>query len=63
MTIELNQKTIQVEIMRKPNKNIYMRMASANVLTVSCNRLVSEKEIARILEKNKEALEKMQVKK
>ena len=63
MTIELNQKTIQVEIIRKPNKNIYMRMASAYVLTVSCNRFVSEKEIERILEKNKDALEKMQAKK
>ncbi len=59
----LNEKKIEVLIQRKPNKNIYMRFQDQNTLVVSCNRWISEKEIERVLEKNKQSLAKMQKKK
>ncbi len=63
MKIELNGQEITVEVIRKPNKNIYMRFSSPFVLCVSCNSYVSLKEISRILDKNHHSLEKMQRKK
>ena len=50
--IILNQ-PVQVQIIRKPNKNLYMRFANAHVLQVSCNNFISEKEILKAIEKNK----------
>ncbi len=60
MKIELNNQEIDVQIIRKPNKNIYMRFIDSHTLSVSCHRFVSEKEILRILEKNRVSLERMQ---
>lgn len=60
MTIKINNKEIEIEILRKPNKNIYMRFKNQNTLTVSCHFMITEKEILKILEKNKKSLEKMQ---
>ncbi len=60
MIIELNDKKIKVEIIRKPNKNIYMRFSSSLVLTISCNKWLSEKDLQKIIEKNHASLENMQ---
>lgn len=61
MQIDLNGKTIYVIITRKKNKNIYMRFQDSNHLVVTANPFVSEKEIKKILEKNRKSLEKMQL--
>ena len=63
MQVVLDNKLFEVEIIRKPNKNIYMRFKNQNTIMVSCNRLVSEKEIEKLLIKNKESLLKMYEKK
>ncbi len=63
MQICLNDRKIDVEIIRKPNKNIYMRFKDSHTLTVSCSRLVSEREIEKILYKNEDSLGKMLIKK
>jgi len=60
MQILLNGEVVEIEILRKPNKNIYMHMKEARTLSVTCNKLVSESEILKILEKNRSALERMQ---
>lgn len=59
MTFLLHGEELDVLVIRKPNKNIYMRFKDAQTISVTCNRWVSEKEIQRILEKNRESLEKM----
>jgi len=58
--ITLNNKAVFVELIRKPNKNIYMRFKDENTLSVTCNKYISEKEIKQILEKNKKSLARMQ---
>ena len=63
MQVCLNNKTFDVEIIRKPNKNIYMRFKDSHTITVSCSRLVSEREIEKILYKNEDSLLKMVEKK
>lgn len=63
MQCELNEKRIDIEIIRKNNKNLYMRFQDADTLTVTCNRWVSVREIQKIIEKNKKTLEKMQAQK
>lgn len=60
LTVELNQLEIQVEIIRKQNKNVYMRFKDSKHLIVTCNHFVSERKISKIIEKNAKALEKMQ---
>ena len=59
MQIKLNDKIFNVEIIRKPNKNIYMRFKDSHTITVSCSRLISEREIEKILYKNEDSLLKM----
>lgn len=63
MEIYINDHFIQIEVIRKNNKNLYMRFRDAQTLTVTCNRFVSEKEILKIIEKNKDTLETMYLKK
>ena len=48
----LDNHVFNVLILRKPNKNIYMRFKDQNTILVTCSRFVSEKEILRILNKN-----------
>lgn len=59
MEIYLNNKPIEVIIKRKPNKNIYFRFDDDLNLNVTANRLVSEKEILRLINKNAKSLERM----
>ena len=63
MQIVLDNKPFEVEINRKPNKNIYMRFKNSHTITVNCSRLVSAKEIERLLYQNADALIKMYEKK
>lgn len=59
MTFEINGEEIAIEIIRKNNKNLYMRFQDNLTLTITCNRFISEKEIKNIIEKNKKTLQKM----
>lgn len=58
MQIELNNEIINVEIIRKNNKNIYFRFKNGN-LVVTCNRLVSLKRIQELIKNNEDSLYKM----
>ena len=59
MTFELLGQDIQVEIVHKKNKHIYMRFTSPDTLLVTCHPLVTKREIQSLLEKNRSSLEKM----
>lgn len=50
---------LEVVIERKKIKNIYFRINEKKQIYVTCPRLVSEKEIRRLLEQNRKSLEKM----
>lgn len=50
---------LDVVIEKKKIKNIYFRINDKNQIYVTCPKYVSEKEINRLLEKNKDALIKM----
>ena len=58
MQIELNNEIINVEIIRKNNKNIYFRFNNGN-LVVTCNHLVSLKKIQELIKNNENSLYKM----
>lgn len=59
MQVELNDIYVNVIIIRKKIKNIYFRFDSNGNLCVSASRFTSDKEILKLIEKNKKALEKM----
>lgn len=59
MKIELDEHIIDVNVIRRPNKKIYMRFKNATELEVSCSRLIPSFEIERVLNTNKDALLKM----
>ena len=56
--MELDGRFYNVVIERKKIKNIIFKIRDNN-LVISCNKFVSEREINKLLEKNKEALSKM----
>lgn len=60
MNFELEGKIINIKIVRKSNKNIYMRFQDDQTMIITCNYKVSDKEIKRIIETNKIQLSKMQ---
>lgn len=59
MEYQLNNEIIKIDIIRKNNKNLYMRFNTNDTLTVTCNRFVSEKEILKIIQKNEKTIQKM----
>lgn len=59
MKITLNNQLIEVVILYKKNKNIYFRFKEDLKLYVTCNRLVSKKQIEKLITKNEQALNKM----
>lgn len=61
MQVVFNDNLVDVEIIRKNNKNIYFRFNDGN-LVITCNRLASEKYLKDLIEKNKKALTKMYLK-
>lgn len=50
---------LEVVIERKKIKNIYFRINEDSQIYVTCPRMVSEREIFKLLEKNRKSLEKM----
>ena len=58
MQVYLGDTLIDVEIVRKNNKNVYFRFKD-NVLVVTAHRLISEREIKRMIQDNESALLKM----
>ena len=59
MKYEVEGKILDVLIVRKPNKNVYMSMKDSHTILVTANRLISEKQIKQILDKNYRFLVKM----
>lgn len=58
MKIILKDVEINVEVIRKNNKNIYFRFKDGNLI-VTCNRFVTIKQIEELVVKNEETLYKM----
>ena len=56
--MELDNKYYNIVIERKKIKNIYFRIKDDSI-HITCNRLVSEREIKKLLEKNKDSLARM----
>lgn len=59
MGFQIEDNIYPVEIIRKNNKNTYIRIKSGNVISVTTNCFTTEKQIQKILKKNTEALKKM----
>ncbi len=59
MNIQLNDYLIEVVIVRKNNKNIYLRVKEDLKLYVTCHPLVSKKEILNLIQANQKSILKM----
>lgn len=55
----LNNQKIELQIIRKQNKNLYMRFSDSQTLVITCNRFVSEREILKLIKNNEKPLKKM----
>lgn len=55
----LNGEIIIIELIRKNNKNLYMRFKNSSTLTVTCNRWITLTKIKKVLEENEKVLIKM----
>lgn len=62
MGFQIGDITYPVEIIRKKNKNTYIRVKSGNLISVTTNKWVSERQIEKLLNNNVEALKKMLIK-
>lgn len=62
MEFKIGNDSYPVEIIRKKNKNTYIRVKSGNLISVSTNRFVTEHQIKKILNQHVEALQKMIIK-
>ncbi len=61
MQVVINDNIVDVEIIRKNNKNIYFRFNNGKLI-ITCNYLASEKYLKSLVEKNKKVLTKMYLK-
>lgn len=59
MEFKIGNTFYPVSIIRKQNKNTYIRVKDGNVIMVTTNRWTSERHIMRLLEENIDALKKM----
>ncbi len=59
MQIQINGDLIDVLIVYKNNKNIYLRFNDEGKLIATCNRFVREKDILNLIQKNQEKIMKM----
>ena len=59
MNYELNGNTYEVIIIRKNNKNLYIRVKEDEKIYVTCNYITSNKSIKKVLDSNKDSLIKM----
>ena len=59
MQVQIDGEEVEVKIIYKKNKNIYLRFDENGTLVATCNHLVREKEILNLIEKNQEKIAKM----
>ena len=59
MQVEINGDLVDVILVYKNNKNIYLRFNKEGQLIATCNRLVREKDILKLIEKNQDKIAKM----
>ncbi len=59
MLVQLGDYEINVEIIRKNNKNIYFRFKEDGTLYVTCNRFVLKNEVIRLIKENEKSLLRM----
>lgn len=59
MQVLIDGEEVEVKIIYKKNKNIYLRFDETGTLVATCNRLVLEKDILNLIEKNQEKITKM----
>ena len=62
MEIKIDDSVYPVEIIRKKNKNTYIRVKSGFVISVTTNKWVSDRQIEKLLKENEKALQKMLIK-
>ena len=58
MVVEYNNKKYEVEVIKKNNKNIYIRVKNSKVV-VSCNYFTTERYIKKLLKDNYSSIIKM----
>ena len=61
MEVKLGEYVIDVDIVRKNNKNVYFRFKD-DTLVVTAHRLISEREIKRMIQENESSLLNMYLK-
>lgn len=59
MEYKINEETYNIEVVKKNNKNTYIRVKDINTISVTTNFFVSNKEIIKLLDSNIDALKKM----
>ncbi len=59
MQYELDGTTYQVEIVRKQNRNTYLRIKEPNIIYVTTGRFVTKRQVLTILKENEKALRRM----
>lgn len=59
MEVELNHKIVNVIVTHKKIKNIYFRFDEKGNLCINANKYTSNKELLKLVEKNRNSLEKM----
>ena len=59
MEVIIANEPVEVVIVRKNNKNIYLRFKEDKKLYATCNRFVSEKDILNLIKTNEEKITKM----
>lgn len=59
MEVQLGEYIINLEVIKKNNKNIYFRFKEDSILYVTCNRFCSENQIRKIIKENEKSLLKM----
>ena len=63
MQFEIDGKFYPVEIIKKNNKNIYIRIKDKDTISITIPFLYTERKAFKILEENKKSIEKMLKKK
>ena len=58
MQIEYNNKIYDIDIIRKNNKNIYIRVKESKII-VTCNYFTSNRQIKKLIKENVDSIEKM----
>ncbi len=59
MRAQLGEYEIEIQIIKKNNKNIYFRFKDDGIMYITCNRFISEKKIKELILENEKALLKM----